>query len=167
MRSYRVSVAKDYLSFSSAHFITFRGHKCESLHGHNYRVAVVVEGDVDAECLFVLDFAVLKQVIKPMVDAVDHKVLLPTQNEKIGLREEGDAIVVDYFGKGRFVFPRSDVALVPVKNTTAEMLAEYFAAQVRDALLAQGHTHLTRLDIEVEESPGQAGGFSVRFDGKE
>ena len=57
MRSYRVSVAKDYLSFSSAHFITFRGHKCESLHGHNYRVAVVVEGGVDAECLFVLDFA--------------------------------------------------------------------------------------------------------------
>ena len=68
VRSYRVSVAKDYLSFSSAHFITFRGHKCESLHGHNYRLAVVVEGDVDAECLFVLDFAVLKQLIKPMVE---------------------------------------------------------------------------------------------------
>lgn len=167
MRSYRVSVAKDYLSFSSAHFITFRGHKCESLHGHNYRVAVVVEGGVDAECLFVLDFAVLKQVIKPMVEAVDHKVLLPTQNEKIGLREEHESVIVDYFGKGRFVFPKSDVALVPVKNTTVEMLAEYFAVEVRNALLAAGHTHLTRLDIEVEESPGQSAGFSVRFDGKE
>lgn len=167
MRAYRVSVAKDYLSFSSAHFITFRGHKCESLHGHNYRVAVVVEGAVDGECLFVLDFAVLKQVIKPMVEAVDHKVLLPTQNEKLGLREEGDAVIVDYFGKGRFVFPRSDVALVPVKNTTVEMLAEYFAVEVRNALQAAGHTHLTRLDIEVEESPGQSGGFTVRFDGKE
>jgi len=167
VRSYRVSVAKDYLSFSSAHFITFRGHKCESLHGHNYRVAVVVEGAVDAECLFVLDFAVLKQVIKPMVEAVDHKVLLPTQNEKLALRHEGDAVIVDYFGKGRFVFPRSDVALVPVKNTTVEMLAEYFAVEVRNALRAAGHEHLTRLDIEVEESPGQSGGFSVRFDGKE
>ena len=167
MPSYRVSVAKDYLSFSSAHFITFRGHKCESLHGHNYRVAVVVEGAVDAECLFVLDFAVLKQVIKPMVEAVDHKVLLPTRNEKLVLREEGDAIIVDYFGKGRFVFPKSDVALVPVKNTTVEMLAEHFAVEVRNALRGAGHTHLTRLDIEVEESPGQSAGFSVRFDGKE
>jgi hypothetical protein len=48
-----------------------------------------------------------------------------------------------------------------------EMLAEYFAIEVRKALLAAGHTHLTRLDIEVEESPGQSAGFSVRFDGKE
>ncbi len=163
MHSYRVSVAKDYLAFSSAHFITFRGHKCESLHGHNYRLAVVVEGAVDAECLFVLDFAVLKQVIKPMVEAVDHKVLLPTQNEKLALREEGDALIVDYLGKGRFVFPRSDVALVPVKNTTVEMLAEYFANEIRGALRAAGHAHLLRLDVEVEESPGQSGGFSVRF----
>ena len=95
---------------------------------------------MDAECLFVLDFAVLKQVIKPMVEAVDHKVILPTQNEKLGLREEHDAVIVDYFGKGRFVFPKSDVALVPVKNTTVEMLAEYFAMEVRKALLA-GRAH--------------------------
>lgn len=166
MHSYRVSVAKDYLTFSSAHFITFRGHKCESLHGHNYRVAVVVEGAVDAECLFVLDFAVLKQLIKPMVDAVDHKVLLPTRNDKIGLREEGDSVVVDYFGNGRFRFPKSDVAFVPVQNTTVEMLAEHFAVRIREALVEAGHAHLTRLDVEVEESPGQSGGFTVRFDGR-
>ncbi|MBA3521290.1 MAG: 6-carboxytetrahydropterin synthase, partial [Gemmatimonadales bacterium] len=38
--SFRVQVSKDYLVFASAHFITFRGHQCESLHGHNYRVGV-------------------------------------------------------------------------------------------------------------------------------
>ena len=165
--TYRVTVAKDYLSFSSAHFITFRGHKCESLHGHNYRVGVVVEGGVDAECLFVLDFAVLKQIIKPMVDAVDHKVLLPTKNEKLRLHEEGESLTVDYIGGRRFVFPRSDVALVPVMNTTVEMLAEYFARQVRTELLAAGYTHLKRLDIEVEESPGQSASYDVSLDGKE
>ncbi|MCA9762275.1 MAG: hypothetical protein KC544_04000, partial [Gemmatimonadetes bacterium] len=31
--TFRVTVSKDYLVFSSAHFITFRGHTCESLHG--------------------------------------------------------------------------------------------------------------------------------------
>ena len=35
---FRVSVSKDYLVFASAHFITFAGHRCEGLHGHNYRV---------------------------------------------------------------------------------------------------------------------------------
>ncbi len=44
MRSpFRVQVSKDYMVFASAHFITFRGHQCESLHGHNYRVGVAVE----------------------------------------------------------------------------------------------------------------------------
>ena len=47
MRSdFKVTVNKDYLVFSSAHFITFRGHQCEALHGHNYRVGVTVEGNV-------------------------------------------------------------------------------------------------------------------------
>ena len=44
---FRVQVSKDYLVFASAHFITFRGHQCETLHGHNYRVGVAVEGSVD------------------------------------------------------------------------------------------------------------------------
>jgi len=30
--NFRVQVSKDYLVFASAHFITFRGHQCESLH---------------------------------------------------------------------------------------------------------------------------------------
>ena len=40
---FRVSVTKDYLVFASAHFITFAGHRCEGLHGHNYRVGVTIE----------------------------------------------------------------------------------------------------------------------------
>ena len=52
--NFRVQVSKDYLVFASAHFITFRGHQCETLHGHNYRVGVAVEGSVDEEAFFVL-----------------------------------------------------------------------------------------------------------------
>ena len=41
---YKVRVTKDSLVFSSGHFITFNGDHCERIHGHNYRVAVEVEG---------------------------------------------------------------------------------------------------------------------------
>ena len=44
---FRVSVTKDYLVFASAHFITFAGHRCEGLHGHNYRARVTVEGALE------------------------------------------------------------------------------------------------------------------------
>ena len=154
--NFRVQVSKDYLVFASAHFITFRGHQCETLHGHNYRVGVAVEGSVDSECLFVLDFSVLKQIARRLVDAIDHKVLLPTLNPKLAYREEGNSIAVDYFGVPTYVFPKRDCALLPILNSTAEMLAQYLGIQMRQELTAGGHGNLTLLELEVEENYGQS-----------
>jgi 6-pyruvoyltetrahydropterin/6-carboxytetrahydropterin synthase len=153
---FRVEVSKDYLVFASAHFITFRGHQCESLHGHNYRVGVAVEGAVDSECLFVLDFSVLKRIVRTLVDEIDHKVLLPTENPKLKFHETGAQLAVDYFGEPKYVFPRSDCALLPIANTTAEMLAQYLGRAAREQLIKDGHRHLTLLELEVEENYGQS-----------
>lgn len=154
--SFRVQVSKDYLVFASAHFITFKGHQCETLHGHNYRVGVAVEGSVETETLFVLDFSVLKQITRKLVDRIDHKVLLPTLNPKLTYREEGERIAVDYFGQPTYVFPKRDCALLPIPNSTAEMLAQYLGSQMREELAAGGYTHLTSLELEVEENYGQS-----------
>jgi 6-pyruvoyltetrahydropterin/6-carboxytetrahydropterin synthase len=161
--NFRVQVSKDYLVFASAHFITFKGHQCEALHGHNYRVGVAVEGTVDSECLFVLDFSVLKQVTRLLVDRIDHKVLLPTLNPKLGFREEGDRVAVDYFGQPTYVFPKRDCALIPIPNSTAEMLAQYLGSQVRAELSTMGYTNLTSLELEVEENYGQSATYREAF----
>jgi len=154
--TYRVQVTKDYLVFASAHFITFRGHQCETLHGHNYRVGVAVEGSVDPETYFVLDFSVLKQMTRRFVDEIDHKVLLPTQNPKLAFHEDGDRLRVDYFGQPTYVFPKRDCALLPIRNSTAEMLAQYLGVKMREELGRSGYTHLTLLELEVEENYGQS-----------
>jgi len=154
--TYRVQVTKDYLVFASAHFITFRGHQCETLHGHNYRVGVAVEGSVDPETYFVLDFSVLKQMTRRFVDEIDHKVLLPTQNPKLAFHDDGDCLRVDYFGQPTYVFPKRDCALLPIRNSTAEMLAQYLGVKVREELGRGGFTHLTLLELEVEENYGQS-----------
>lgn len=154
--TFRVQVSKDYLVFASAHFITFKGHQCETLHGHNYRVGVAVEGALDSETRFVLDFSVLKQLTRRLVDAIDHKVLLPIQNPKLSFREEGDRLAVDYFGTPTYVFPKRDCAMLPIQNSTAEMLAQYLGTQVRDELGKGGYAHLSLLELEVEENYGQS-----------
>jgi 6-pyruvoyltetrahydropterin/6-carboxytetrahydropterin synthase len=154
--TFRVQVSKDYLVFASAHFITFKGHQCETLHGHNYRVGVAVEGTLDPETLFLLDFSVLKQITRRLVDRIDHKVLLPTLNPKLGFREEGERVSVDYFGQPAYAFPKRDCALLPIPNSTAEMLAQYLGVQLREELAAGGYTHLTSLELEVEENYGQS-----------
>jgi 6-pyruvoyltetrahydropterin/6-carboxytetrahydropterin synthase len=158
---FSVSVAKDYLNFAAAHFLTMRGHQCEALHGHNYRVGVTVEGALDAECRWVMDFSVLKEILRPLVKAVDHRVLLPTRNPKLAIEQRNGSLAIAVFGESRYVFPERDCALLPFENSTAEQLAEYFGLEVRAALEARGAA-VSRLVIEIEESPGQSAFWELR-----
>src|SRR6476660_3736636 len=57
---FQVRVTKDHLVFCSGHFISYEGDKCERLHGHNYRAAVEIEGELD-ENHYVFDFIALKR----------------------------------------------------------------------------------------------------------
>jgi 6-pyruvoyltetrahydropterin/6-carboxytetrahydropterin synthase len=72
---------------------------------------------------------------------------------------------VEYLGKERFVFPRSNCALLPITNTTAEMLAEYLAGLLRDDLRKEGLGHLDAIEVEVEESAGQSGYYRLPMSG--
>lgn len=155
-REFRVSVTKDYLVFAAAHFITFAGHRCESLHGHNYRTGISIEGVLDHQSWYVLDFSVVKKTMKRECDEIDHKVLLPLQNPKLAVTEEGEFVHVAYDNKPRYVFPRSDCALLPIPNTTVEMLAQYLAHRVQSDLEELGLTNLTAIELEVEENFGQS-----------
>src|SRR3954453_2557393 len=74
---YRVRLEKEQHVFSAAHFITFNGDVCERLHGHNYRVAVEVEGPLD-ENQYVIDFIARPGELKGLTVALAHHVLLPT-----------------------------------------------------------------------------------------
>lgn len=156
MRSFRVSVTKDYLVFASAHFITFAGHRCEPLHGHNYRVGVTLEGALDEQSWYVVDFSELKRVMRALCDEIDHKVLLPRHNPKLDVVESNGSVTVAYEGKPKYVFPAEDCVLLEIPNTTVEMLAQHLAARVRDAMSELGVRTLTAIELEVEENFGQS-----------
>jgi 6-pyruvoyltetrahydropterin/6-carboxytetrahydropterin synthase len=156
MRSFRVTVTQDYLVFASAHFITFAGHRCEPLHGHNYRVGVTLEGALDEESWYVVDFSELKRIMRQLCDEIDHKVLLPLRNPKLDVRERDGAVTVAYEGKQKYLFPVEDCALLDIPNTTVEMLAQFLATRVRAAMNDLGVRTLTALELEVEENFGQS-----------
>ena len=160
---FRVSVTKDYLVFASAHFITFAGHRCEGLHGHNYRARVTLDGALDEHSWFVFDFVTLKHIMKRLCDEIDHKVLLPLENPKIQIAEDGDAVKVAYEGQPRYVFPRKDCALLPVPNTTVEMLAELLTTRLRAELDGLGARGITAIEMEVEENFGQTAVYRVEL----
>lgn len=151
---FQVRVTKDYLVFSSGHFITYQGDQCERIHGHNYRAAVEVEGNLD-ENHYVIDFIALKNLTKSILDELDHRMMLPTKSSLIRLHEDGTNIRVTY-GDRYWSFPREECALVPVANTTAELLADYIAGRLHEAMAARGWNLPRILRVEVEESFGQS-----------
>jgi 6-pyruvoyltetrahydropterin/6-carboxytetrahydropterin synthase len=161
--SFRVSVTKDYLVFASAHFITSAGHRCESLHGHNYRASVVLEGTLDEESWYVVDFGVVKKTMRRLCDEIDHKVLLPLENPKLTIGEQDGSVTVAYEGRPRYLFPAGDCALLPVPNTTVEMLAQHLAGKLRAELTALGAGGLTAIEMEVEENFGQSAVYRVEL----
>ena len=64
-------------SFDSAHFLSKvpDTHKCRQIHGHTYRLVIFIEGEIDAEIGWVMDFAEIKAIMNPLIDLVDHKLL--------------------------------------------------------------------------------------------
>jgi len=63
------------LSFSSAHNLRGYKGKCESLHGHNWKVEAVVTSNTLDKCGMVMDFKILKTALKEILESLDHKYL--------------------------------------------------------------------------------------------
>src|SRR6516165_1891218 len=61
--------------FSSGHYLRNYYGKCENPHGHNYKVRVTLAGAALDDSGLLLDFKLLKQVLRPVIDRIDHQML--------------------------------------------------------------------------------------------
>jgi 6-pyruvoyltetrahydropterin/6-carboxytetrahydropterin synthase len=140
--------------FSAGHFITLSDTLCEPIHGHNWTVAAEVEGPMDAHGM-VVDFILLRDLLTEILAELDHRMLLPTGNPLIAV-ETADGEVTARFGGRRWVFPADECVLLPMVNTTAEMLARWIGLRLTAAFSAAGRPAAGTLRIEVDECLGQS-----------
>ena len=101
-------------SFEAAHRLPNvpSGHKCSRLHGHSFRVALHVEGDVEAKLGWVIDFADVKSAFEPVLELLDHNYL----NEIAGLENPTSENLARWIW--RRVRPRlPDLVQVTVRET--------------------------------------------------
>ena len=152
---YHIRLAKEHHVFSAAHFITFNGNVCERLHGHNYAVAVEIHGPLD-ENHYVVDFIAARDCLRAILDELEHRMLLPDSHSLIKVAGD-DAEVLVTFGDRRWIFPRGDCVILPVANTTAELLARYIGGRLLDALKQRTGTRPERISVAVDENHGQWG----------
>lgn len=154
--SFRIVLEHQTLRFAAAHFTTFAG-ECEPLHGHNYALSVEIDGELTVDA-WVLDFGEAKALVRGICAELDHKFLLPLENPALEIAASEAEFEIK-FGDRRYVIPRPDVAQLPIDNSTAERLAEYFAARISSSLRERGVRNVTSIAVGVEEAPGQTGWF--------
>ena len=149
---YRVRVANDSTFFAAAHFITYDHDVCEALHGHNFVTAVTVEGPLNRN-QYVVDFVALNRLVGELLAELDHRVLLPMEHDQIRVAVHGEEVEVRFPGR-RWVFPRNECALLPLANTTVELLTRHLAQGLLARLSAVTGFEEFRVTVEIEESPG-------------
>lgn len=142
----RIDGWKCNLTFSSAHFLADYS-KCSRLHGHTYAVHTLIEGDLVNG--LVLDFRIIKDILKKIIGELDHKVIIPTAG-KFTIRKNGD-VEVSYMEK-RYVFPMEDCVCIPIYSSSAENLASYILEKVLNHIKIDT---VRRVEIGVDEGHGQ------------
>jgi 6-pyruvoyltetrahydropterin/6-carboxytetrahydropterin synthase len=152
---YRLTLAKQDFKFAAAHFTLLGGGVAEPLHGHNYRVRVEIAGDaLDGDGLLV-EAAPVKQAIRALCAELDDRVLVPARSPRLTVTATDDAIDVAY-GARRYRFPAVEVVLLPLVNSSIELLAEHLWRRLAPALAG---SHASFLAVAVEEAEGQRAVF--------
>lgn len=151
---FSIYVAKENLKFSAAHFIAYPGFR-EPLHGHNYQVAVRVEGRLGSDG-YVLDFGLIKRLTREIAERLDEHTIIPLNSDCLSIVQENERVIVQY-EEDYFAFPAADVALLPIVHSSAEELARYIWSELRAALQARkALAEIQSLEVSVAEGPGQA-----------
>lgn len=160
--SWSISVDKDYLKFSAAHFLIFPDGTAERLHGHNYKVYVDVQTDLDPHGL-VVNFKEIKPLVRRLCDRLDEHLLIPGQHPELRAESGPVGQMTIRYRERRYEIPADEVIVLPITNTSAENLATWLGRTLRERMLElwpKLRMHL--LSLAVEETQGQRGIYTWR-----
>jgi 6-pyruvoyltetrahydropterin/6-carboxytetrahydropterin synthase len=157
MERWSIDLEKEYFKFSAAHFLIFPDGSAERLHGHNYRVRARLGAELTPFGL-VLDFKVVKPVVREICDRLDEHWIVPGEHPELRVRQVLDDSMEVRYRDRIYRAPRGDVLVLPINNTSSENLAAWFG---RELLTELGRRFpdvcVTELCVAVEETAGQRG----------
>jgi 6-pyruvoyltetrahydropterin/6-carboxytetrahydropterin synthase len=151
--TYEVFVSNDSFKFNAAHFMAYDGFR-ERLHGHNYRVAVRVEGRLNADG-YVVDFGDIKRAARELCGEMNERVIVPTRSDCLRIVREPGEVTITCRDGTRFVFPEADCVFLPIVHSSAEELAAYVCERLVESLPALGTRGVTSVEVGVAEAPAQ------------
>jgi len=149
---------KSNIRFSSAHIIP-EYEKCGRLHGHTYAVHLKVFGEKDEKGI-IIDFTIVKEILREIVNLLDHKVLIPEKNNVAEINKLDDSISI-VSGNKKYVFPKEDCVFLPIESTSAENLASYILGEFLERMSLSGNVDI--VEIGIDEGFGQGARISRKL----
>jgi 6-pyruvoyltetrahydropterin/6-carboxytetrahydropterin synthase len=157
MERWGIDIEKEYFKFSAAHFLIFPDGSAERLHGHNYRVFVELDAGLSEHGL-VIDFIMVKPVIRELLDGLDEHWLVPGEHAELTCEARADGTTEVRYRDRYYAAPTDDVLVLPINNTSSENLATWIGRELRSRLKARfPDVELERMRLAVEETSGQRG----------
>jgi 6-pyruvoyltetrahydropterin/6-carboxytetrahydropterin synthase len=156
---FRIALAKEDFKFSAAHFTLFPEGGAELLHGHNYRVRVELGGSELGEEGLLVDLDAFKKTLRAACARLDSRTLLPGESQRLEWSEQDGAIEIRC-GDRAYRFPAGDILVLPLANTSMELLAQMLW---RDLAAHLAGTQVEWMAVSVEESAGQRCWYESRL----
>ncbi len=103
-----------------------------------------------------IDFIALRDTLQEITSELDHHVLLPDSHETIKVDAHDKEVMVTFEDR-RWVFPKDDCIILPISNTTAELLARHIGKELLRRFELKGTTAPDKLIVGVDENEGQWG----------
>jgi 6-pyruvoyltetrahydropterin/6-carboxytetrahydropterin synthase len=104
-------------SFAAGHYLRNYKGKCENPHGHNYKVRVTLAGEELDKAGLLLDFRVLKEAMKPVIDRLDHQMINDLEPFKV-LNPSAENLAKYFYDETNINLDRVTQGRVRVKNVT-------------------------------------------------
>lgn len=115
----KIKIRKEF-EFESAHHLPSHSGKCKSLHGHSYKLAVTIEGEINKNGM-VMDFSDLRTIVKyEVVELLDHKYL----NDVFDFEPTAEQMVTWIWDKLEPYLPLSKIELWETSESCAILTLE-------------------------------------------
>ncbi|HEY9842609.1 MAG: 6-pyruvoyl tetrahydropterin synthase family protein [Candidatus Sericytochromatia bacterium] len=155
MRLTTLELFKEDMKFSAGHFTIFSATRRERIHGHNFRVHVIIEAEIQGNGMC-FDYGIYKQRIRDLCQAWDEYMILPTLSPHLSI-EEADGYVYAVFNQEHIPFLPQDVLLLPIANATVEEFSRLMLeALIQDPAELQIFG-IHAVTVKVYSGPGQSG----------
>jgi len=153
---FSVVLQGENLVFSAAHFLTYNGTTRENIHGHNFKVTVQVSS-YELENSMVIDFLILEKIVINVINELKDKLIIAQNNKNFKIEMSEKQINLNYLDEC-ISLPRRDCVLLPITNSSTELIASYIGKEVKKMLPNENIS----MKISLEEAIGCIGIYELK-----